>query len=106
MSKLKTFFEAGLAMEEARELKETARTALRTAAAQRCSDELASYDASEVVLNASEKRFAEAMAGFAQEQRNAAHAMLHAHGISCGDDRCPLKTSAATLASEPKSSAN
>lgn len=96
MGDMKDFFHsmarlssAGLAVEEAREVRERARNDLRKVAAERCPEELAALDRASDVVKAAEERLVEAFKGVGAAQYNVAHAMLHDHGISCGDETCP-----------------
>lgn len=91
-SAVKSFFIAGLAMENARERKEAAGREFRRIAAERCPEELALFDKMKGELSDAEKRFAASMSSMAEEQRHSAHAMLHAHGVQCGDRNCTMHT--------------
>ncbi len=97
---LKAFFQAGLDVEEAIEVKNKSREVLRAACADKCPIELSEYDKTEEALSAAKKRFADVWMSMHKDYQNTSHAMLHAQGGDCGDDKCPFKPTSAGAATD------
>lgn len=91
MTALKEFFAAGLAVEEAFEVKDQAGEVLRVACVEKCPDELSAYDKTKQSLEDAKNHFRDVWMRLATGDQSMSHQMLHARGMDCGDDKCPFK---------------
>jgi len=81
VSTLKDLFAVGITMEAAREAKDEASAALRVVVAERCPEELAEYDRKVTLLKEAENTFVRIGMQGVENERETAHAMLHARGL-------------------------
>lgn len=94
MSQMKDFYMAGLLVEEAREKRDAARTALREVAAVKCPDELAALETASAALEETEKQmsavFTAMVTGKTLNETDMKNAM-DAHIRNCDNPNCTVK---------------
>lgn len=108
MRTLKEFFQAGVKVEEAKEVREKARAVLREAAQLHLPNELAALDHASDQLKEAEKEFADvAMSMITDAERSVQRQAMIDHVATCDDPNCAVKKAlAAGSASTPNKPVN
>lgn len=92
MTGMKTFFLAGLAVEEARERRDRARDSLREVALVKCPDEVAQLDSASDRLKEAEKTYAETVKGIIEgKAAELADQFMRDHAQWCHDPECAIR---------------